>query len=136
MKVNINRNFTYEEWEALPLEEKRGIWNHVWNPFEREIGKETQENLVRAFEEKNKRIKESSLNIGFGWFGHYVACIYVLVADSRVRVPKHFSGLPVNKGVIKEKISDKEFIVDWSIGGANCKFEPYKTEPVDGHQQI
>ena len=118
------------------MERKREIWNHVWSPFDREVGKNTQECLIRAFEEKNKKIKENSIKIGFGWFGHYIACLYVLVSDSKLRVPKHFSDLPVNKGVVKKKLNENEFLVDWSIGGTNCRFKPYEAEPVDGINSV
>ena len=123
MNTNLQRDFSFEEWESLSFEEKREIWNKYWNPYEPLTGERTRNEILEKFKEKNKKVLEKSVSIGFGYFAHYVGCIYVLVENSDIRIPQRFSDISINKGVIKEKINETEYVVDWRIGGTKSKFK-------------
>ena len=43
--------------------------------------------------------------------------LYVIVKDSKTRIPKEFSDLPVNKGVIIERLDNYKAKVKFGYGG-------------------
>ena len=45
--------------------------------------------------------------------------LYIVVKDSKTRIPKEFSGLLVNKGIIKSKLEENEFVVKFGYGGTS-----------------
>ena len=109
-----NKDFSFNEWQQLSYSQKREICNHFWNPFEPMIGYDIKMNIVENF------IKESKINgIQFGLrsFGWEVYEIYVVVGNSKIRVPKIFADLPVNKGLIINKINGSLAKVKFNYGG-------------------
>jgi hypothetical protein len=119
----LKRDFTFSEWCALSFDDKRTIWNHHWNPFEPELGKATREAIVNEFRSTHPDLENAARAIGFGYFGHYVGCLYVIVDSGKTAVPKKFADLIVNKGVVREGTSIETILVDWrDVGGSKSKF--------------
>lgn len=120
---DLHRDFTYEEWSMLSFEDKQEIWNHYWNPYEPDKGKSTRRAIIDAFCKTNPNLARSALEIGYGYFGWYVPCIYVITNRS-VKVPKQFSDLLINKGTIISKVSKNTIHVKWrDVGGSDRKFK-------------
>ncbi|TNE70446.1 hypothetical protein EP331_12150 [bacterium] len=117
MKSRINpitKELTFEEWNDLSFESKRDIWNHHWNPYQPEIGKITKRAIVERFVND---LKVDFEQIGIGSFGWTVYMLFVIVKDSKTRIPKEFSDLPVNKGVIFEHLDSNKVKVKFGYGG-------------------
>jgi hypothetical protein len=110
----ITRELTFAEWYNLSIESKRDIWNHYWNPYEPEIGKKTKQVIVEQFAND---LNTDFEQIGIGSFGWSVYMLYVVVKDSKTRIPKEFSDLPVNKGVIIEHLDNCKAKVKFGYGG-------------------
>jgi len=110
----ITKELTFEEWNDLSFESKRDIWNHHWNPYEPKIGEKTKQAIVEKFaEDLNVEFKQ----IGIGSFGWTVYMLFVIVEDSKVRIPKAFSDVPVNKAVIIEHLDSNKAKVKFGYGG-------------------
>ena len=105
---------TFDQWNELSFESKREIWNHHWNPYEPEIGMNTKQAIVEQFAEE---LKIDFKQIGIGSFGWTVYMLFVIVADSKTRVPTRFSDLSVNKGIIKEMLENGKARVKYGYGG-------------------
>lgn len=110
----LNNDITFLEWDALPISEKREIWNHYWNPYEPQIGAFTKSEIV---DNLTKSIPINALQCGIRSFGWGVYMLFVIVDNSKIRVPKQFSGLSVNKGVIKDWVNKDEAKVTFNYGG-------------------
>jgi hypothetical protein len=110
----ITRELTFDEWNDLSFESKSDIWNHHWNAYEPEIGKKTKQAIVERFANDLKTDYEQ---IGIGSFGWTVCMLFVVVKDSKMRIPEEFSGLPVNKGVILERLDMNKANVKFGYGG-------------------
>ncbi|MBB6464091.1 hypothetical protein [Flammeovirga kamogawensis] len=108
------KDIGFNDWEKLSFSEKREIWNHYWNPYEPEIGSKTKRELVEQFINSTKII---GLQFGIGNFGWGVYMLFVIVENSRIRVPKNFSDLPVNKGIVKKWIDKDKIMVKFNYGG-------------------
>ena len=108
------KDIGFDDWEGLSFSEKREIWNHYWNPYEPEIGLKTKRELVEQFISSTKI---DGLQFGIGNFGWGVYMLFVIVENSRIRVPKNFSDLPVNKGIVKKWIDKKKIEVKFNYGG-------------------
>lgn len=118
------KEYTYEEWKNLSLNFRRKIINQYWNPYLPEKGKETRQNIVEGFLLENPRLFKS-FAVGIWWFGFYVVAIFVIVEDSKIRVPRKFCDIPVNKGILMERRSRTDWIVRWrDIGGKDAHFDP------------
>jgi len=113
-KTNIERDLTFDEWNTLPFETKREIWNHYWNPCEPEIGRKTKKEIIERF---SNDLKIDFEQIGIGSFGFGVYMLFVIVKDSKTRVSKKFSDIPVNKGVIQGGSNNQKVIVKFDYGG-------------------
>lgn len=119
----IFKDYTFEEWSALPSKDKIAVMNKYWSMFPPEQGKLTRDTILCAFLEKYPQFKNVA-SVGFRWFGWYVWCIYVVVENPSTHVPSEFSECLINKGVLKKQISPSEWIVDWrDVGGNNSKFD-------------
>lgn len=128
--TDYQREYTFEEWQRLPLETKRTIWNQYWTPSAPEIGQATRQAILNQFCRRYPAIDENAIEINCGHFGHYVFCIYVIVSDSSISVPKRFASILVNKGLVRERIDDTTVLVDWrDVGGAACKFSLHAPHP-------
>src|SRR5688572_17356735 len=102
MDKNIEE-LSFTEWQKLSYSDKREIWNHYWDPYKPEIGLKTKQEIVDNFI-KSTGINASQFGLkNFGW-GAYL--IFVVVEDSKIRVPRQFSDISVNKGVIKNKLDN------------------------------
>ena len=118
----LNRDFTFEEWAKLSFEDKRYIWNHYWNGYEPQKGKQTRRAILQAFCETHPNLVTNSTEIGFKYCAHYVACIY-LITDASIRVPSDFLGLLINKGKIESQNSDGTLHVHWRHGASDKSFK-------------
>jgi len=107
-------DYTFEKWQQLSIKEKSEILNHYWNPYEPLNGYYTKKEIVESF---IKLSKINGLQFGIRSFGWEVYEIYVVVDNSKIRVPKKFADLPVNKGLIIERIDDKLVKVKFDYGG-------------------
>lgn len=106
-------DYKFEDWETLPLDKKREVWNHYWNPYEPNIGFLTKKEIVDNF---IKSIKIEALQYGIGSFGFGTYMLFIILGDSKIQVPKEFAGLPVNKGVVISKV-DNVAQVKFKYGG-------------------
>jgi hypothetical protein len=110
----ITKELTFEEWNDLSFESKRDIWNHHWNPYEPKIGEKTKRAIVEKFaNDLNVEFEQ----IGIGTFGWTVYMLFVIVNDSKIRIPKRFSEVPVNKGIIIEHLDSVKAKVKFGYGG-------------------
>ena len=107
-------DYTWEEWQNLNDIEKRNIFNHVWDAFNPKIGQKTKTEIINNF---IKSVKIQGPQYGIKCFGVYVYMLFVIVDNSKIRVPKKFGGLLVNKGVILKKIDSEKSLVKFGYGG-------------------
>ena len=110
----ITKELTFDEWNGLSFESKREIWNHHWTPHEPEIGKNTKQSIVERFANE---LKVDFEQVGIGAFGWTVYMLFVIVKDSKTNIPKRFSDLPVNKGLIIERLKANLANVKFDYGG-------------------
>ena len=128
MKKELERDFTFDEWDKLSFEEKRDIWNHYWNPYEPHIGENTRSAIISRFKSEHKAISEAALAISYEYFGFGVGAITVVIEDKKIRVPKSFSDVLINKGTVLKRINEYRLLVQWrDVGG---KFEYTLTKDV------
>ncbi len=109
-----NKDIGFNKWQKLSLAEKREIWNNYWNPYEPEIGLNTKREIVDNF------INSTQINgiqFGIGNFGWGVYMLFVIVENSKIKVPSNFSDLPVNKGTVKKWIDKNKIEVKFNYGG-------------------
>jgi hypothetical protein len=107
--------YNLEQWLKLSDIERYDIINHIWNPYTPIIAFKTKSEIVEHFIE-NTKIDANQYGIkSFGWT---VYMIYVIVDNSKKRVPTKFLGLSVNKGVIINYTQDKKAIVKFGYGGS------------------
>ncbi len=111
-----NRNFDYdlEQWKNLTDKERINIVNHYWDAYNPSIGQKTKREIVNYFIQTSKI---SARQFGIKSFGWTVYMIYVVVDNSRQRVPSNFLGLSVNKGIIVDNGADNGTIVKFNYGG-------------------
>jgi len=107
-------DYNWKEFEKLNETEKRNIFNHIWDPYNPEIGYKTKLIIVEKFIECSNI---PAIQFGIKSFGWNVYMIYVIVDNSKIRVPKNFASLPVNKGIISRKIDTEKSIVKFNYGG-------------------
>lgn len=81
------------------ISKKRDIWNHYWNPYKPEIRASLKRDIVNNF---IKSTSIQALQYGIRSFGQEVYLLFIIVENSKVRVPKRFSDIFINKGVVKE----------------------------------
>jgi hypothetical protein len=110
----FKKDIGFNDWEKLSFSEKREIWNHYWNPYEPEIGLKTKREIVENFINSTKI---TGLQFGLKNFGWGVYMLFVIVENSRIRVPKNFSDLPVNKGIVEKWIDKDKIEVKFNYGG-------------------
>ena len=103
----------WKDWINLPIDEKRYIINHVWNPFDASIGYNTKSSIINNF---IKKVNNSGIQYGIKNFGFYVYMLFIVVEDSQIRIPKEFAGILINKGVVIDKCIDK-YLVKFQYGG-------------------
>jgi hypothetical protein len=118
--TSYHREYSFEEWQNLPFEIKRDIWNNYWNPYEPEVGQLTRTAIIAEFKRVYTEIGEKAVAIGYGYFGWEVGCIYVVVRKSSIRIPKEFASVMVNKGIIVKYLEKETVLVNWKYGGSNA----------------
>ena len=107
-------NYNWEQWQILNEIEKRNVINHFWDAFNPNIGLKTKTEIVDNF---IKSVNFQGQQFGIKSFGFYVYMLFVIVDNSKIRVPKKFGGLLVNKGVILKENGDNKFLEKFKYGG-------------------
>jgi hypothetical protein len=110
----MNVDYTFEEWMNLPQAEKNQIVHHYWDPYNPAVGRKTKEKILHAF---IKSIKAKPIQYGIKTFGWGDYNIFVIVKESKDRIPARFAGISVNKGIIKKQLSSKKYKVRFPYGG-------------------
>lgn len=114
MRTDKRQSYSLEQWQKLTLDEKRDIWNHVWDPYSPEIGFRTKSEIVNHLANTSK-IDAIQFGIkSFGWGDYF---LYVIVDDSKKRVPARFLDLPINKGVFQKYTDGKKALVRFGYYG-------------------
>jgi predicted sugar kinase len=106
--------FDLGQWIKLSDNERIKIINHYWDPYNQKIGQKTKTEIVDDFMLKNKI---TARQVGIASFGWTVYMLFVVVDNSRQRVPSNFLGLLVNKGVITSMNADNTTTVKFKYGG-------------------
>jgi hypothetical protein len=109
-----DKDIGFKDWQKLTFSDKREIWNHYWNPYEPEVGLRTKQEIVENFISSTKI---DGLQFGIGNFGWGVYMLFVIVDNSKIKVPKNFSDLPINKGIVKKWIDKTKIEVKFNYGG-------------------
>jgi len=112
--MKLDKDITFSEWESLSATEKLYIINNYWTPYKCQIGAFTKREIVYNF---IKSTAVSGIQYGIRSFGWEVYLLFVIVENSGIRVPKEFSNISVNKGVIIEWIDNKHAKVKFGYGG-------------------
>ena len=121
--LDLHRDFTFEEWSALSFEEKREVWNNYWNPYDQDKGRSTRRAIIDAFGKTHPDVVHSALEIGYGYFGWEVGCIYI-ITNGFIKIPKRFSDVLINKGTLISRISEDTVHVRWrNAGGSDRNFK-------------
>ena len=116
--MDDNRQFhNIQEWLKMSDSERIQTINTLWNPYEPHIAFQTKKELVEHF---ISTTKIEGQQFGIKSFGWTVYMIYVVVENSKQRVPRKFLGMSVNKGIILNYTYDKNAVVKFGYGG---KFE-------------
>lgn len=113
-KTLKTKEYNWEEWQLLNEVERRNTYNHVWDAFNPEIGKKTKKAIIDNF---ISHLNIDAIQYGIKSFGWNVYMLYVIVKDSKDRIPKSFGGMSVNKGLVIEKLNSEKAIVKFSYGG-------------------
>ena len=103
------------EWNELCDEEKTNIViKEKWDPYNPNLGKEIKTKIIDDFITKYQmNLKQ----IGIKSFGWEVYMLYVVVENSRQRIPRQFLGLTTNKGLIINKTDGGKSKVKFNYGG-------------------
>ncbi|BES63164.1 hypothetical protein [Dysgonomonas capnocytophagoides] len=108
-------DITFSEWDSLSFSEKCEICNHHWNPHSPQIGSSIKREIINNF------IKHTSFNglqYGIRSFEWGIYMLFVIVEDAKTRVPKKYSDLLVNKGIVKEWVDKNQVLVKFNYGGS------------------
>jgi hypothetical protein len=117
-----NKNYSFTEWINLDSNQRQKLI-HNWNPYEKDANEKIQNAIVIGFKNEFRNYIDDFLIVGFGFFGWNVPCIYVIVKNSKIKLPQHFAGLSVNKGIIQEVLEDNKFVIKWRYGGSKNLME-------------
>ncbi|KDN54951.1 hypothetical protein [Flavobacterium seoulense] len=112
----IDKDFEYDliKWKTFSKEEKLKIINHFWDPYNPTKGQNIKMEIVNEFIDK---FKINAKQFGIKNFGWNVYMLYIIVDNSKTKVPFEFLGLPINKGVIINKSNENKVIVKFRYGG-------------------
>jgi hypothetical protein len=108
------KDYTFDDWINLDNDIKRDLVNHYWNPYEPNIGLKTRQNIIDSFK---LAIKSELEYCKFRYFGFYAEAIFVIVKDPKVRLPRDFAGLVINRGKKLENLGDNIWLVKWNFSG-------------------
>ena len=112
--MKLDKDITFCDWQTLSPTEKCHIINNYWNPRAPQIGISIKHEIVDNF---IKSISINGLQYGIKSFGWGAYLLFVIVQDSKTRVPKKYSDILVNKGVVKEWINNNHAKVKFDYGG-------------------
>ena len=112
--MNDSKDTELQKWLNLDEKSRLQIVNHTWNPYNPEIGFTLKTQIVEYF---GDTFSEKVLQYGIKSFGWDVYMLFVIVEDSKIRIPQKFANLMVNKGVIKEKLEGNKYNVKFNYGG-------------------
>jgi hypothetical protein len=104
-----------EQWEKLDEIQRNNIVNHYWDPYNPTIGQKTKKQIVDYF---TRKLKIPGRQFGLKTFGWTQYMLYVIVDNSKQKVPSNFLGLAVNKGVIVNDSIAEKTTVKFRYGGA------------------
>ena len=121
--TSYHKEYSFDEWEKLPFEIKRDIWNNYWNPYKPEVGHLTRNEIIAEFKRAYPEIREKAVAIGYGYFGWDVGCIYVVVPKSSIRIPKEFASIMINKATVVKYFDKETALVNWRYGGSKAIFK-------------
>ena len=108
-----NLEYDFGQWEKLAESDRIKTINQYWDPYTPQIGQKTKKEILDAFIDKTQIPAHQYGIKSFGWT---VYMLYVVVDNSRQRIPSQFLGLPVNKGMIINKSGNKAR-VKFNYGG-------------------
>ena len=97
MKENEIRDL--QTWRKLSFQEKLDIKNHQWSQYDKQVGSELREEILKEFKEKLKHKIDDIKEIEFGWAGFDVLFIWVTIKPGKkVRLPRVYDEVfPVMK---------------------------------------
>ena len=95
------REYSFDEWVVLPRREKRRIMRLEWDPEHPQRGESTRAAILEGFGVAHGRLRGKAI-AGTAYFSRAGWSIGVVVADTRVNVPKLFDVFPVIKGVTSD----------------------------------
>lgn len=108
------KEYNFNDWIHLSDDIRRDIQNHYWTPFDSAIGDKTRHGILEEF---IKTIDNDYYLCEFGYFAHYIVGIRYVPKDSKIRTPKNFHGVLLNKGSVKEMIEPNKIKVNWRYSG-------------------
>ena len=111
---DINFEYDIGQWLKLTDSERINIINNLWDPYNPTIGQKIKREIVNEFISKTRI---SARQFGLKSFGWTVYMLFVVVDNSRERVPSKFLGLSVNKGIIISNVVDNKAMVKFNYGG-------------------
>ena len=111
---DINFEYDIGQWLKLTDSERINIINNLWDPYNPTIGQKIKREIVNEFISKTRI---SAHQFGLKSFGWTVYMLFVVVDNSRERVPSKFLGLSVNKGIIISNVVDNKAMVKFNYGG-------------------
>jgi hypothetical protein len=111
---DINFEYDIGQWLKLTDSERINIINNLWDPYNPTIGHKIKREIANEFISKTRI---SARQFGLKSFGWTVYMLFVVVDNSRERVPSKFLGLSVNKGIIISNVVDNKAMVKFNYGG-------------------
>ena len=96
--MSERREYDFDEWVCLSPRERRQIARKDWDPANPSVGEETRKEILEGFSVEHSYLMGKAV-AGTAYFQRAGWCIAVVVANSRVQVPRHFDIFPVIKGI-------------------------------------
>ncbi len=93
--------YSFDDWVLLSGREKRRITRQEWDPATPQLGELTRAAILDGFAVEHSYLMGKAI-AGTAFFSRAGWCIGVVVADTRVKVPKRFDIFPVVKGVTSD----------------------------------
>jgi hypothetical protein len=96
--MDERREYDFDEWVCLSTRERRRIAGKEWDPANPSLGEETRKAILEGFSVEHSYLMGKAV-AGTAYFRRAGWCIGVVVANPRVKVPRHFDIFSVIKGV-------------------------------------
>jgi hypothetical protein len=107
------REYDLGQWQKLDEGVRINIINHYWEPYNPQIGQRTKREILEAFIDKTKGSAHQYGIRGFGWT---VCMLHVVFDTPSISIPSKFLGLPINKGIIINRLEMQQK-VKFDYGG-------------------